>query len=300
MSLEKKREVTGILMISPVLLGILLFFIRPMIQAIIFSFSVVGFQTSSGYVLSPAGFSNYSAALFEHSEYNQNLVSSLLTMVSQVPLIIFFSFFMASVLNQKFKGRAFARVMLFLPVIISSAALMTIDSSDTLQNMMGGSSSLKDTFSAGSGVFSLELGDFLQNLGMAATPIKYITTAVDKIYEIISFSGIQILIFLAGLQSVPHSLYEYAATEGATEWESFWKITFPMVSPMILVVTIYSIIDSFSQYNNSVLQTIETTVFHDQNFGEGAAMSWIYCFIVLIILAIVYQLISKRVYYLDR
>jgi ABC-type glycerol-3-phosphate transport system permease component len=133
--------------------------------------------------------------------------------------------------------------------------------------------------------------------GFPKALVLYLTGAVDRIYEIISSSGVQILIFLAALQSISPSLYEAAKMEGATGYEIFWKITFPMVSPLILTNTIYSIIDSFN--NNSMSRLISSTAFASFEFGISAAMSWIYFLVISLLLIMIGWIVSKRVFYYD-
>lgn len=135
----------------------------------------------------------------------------------------------------------------------------------------------------------------LRDIGLPLSFVDYIVDAILRIYEIITSSGVQILIFLAALQSVPGAMYEVAKIEGATAYESFWKITFPLVSPLILTNVIYTIIDSFS--GSSVTQMIFSTAFTTQNFGLSAAMSWIYTLIISLVLIIVGYVLSKRVHY---
>lgn len=135
----------------------------------------------------------------------------------------------------------------------------------------------------------------LRDIGLPLSFVDYIVDAILRIYEIITSSGVQILIFLAALQSVPGAMYEVAKIEGATAYESFWKITFPLVSPLILTNVIYTIIDSFS--GSSVTQMIFSTAFTTQNFGLSAAMSRIYTLIISLVLIIVGYVLSKRVHY---
>ena len=131
--------------------------------------------------------------------------------------------------------------------------------------------------------------------GVNESIVLYLTGAVDRIYDIVSQSGVQILIFLAGIQTISPQLYEAAKIEGATGYEAFWKITFPMVSPLILVNVIYTVIDSFA--NNAATDLIREVGFSNFNFGLSAAMAWIYFIAVALILLISTYLISKRVFY---
>ncbi|WP_307860581.1 carbohydrate ABC transporter permease [Paenibacillus cisolokensis] len=148
-----------------------------------------------------------------------------------------------------------------------------------------------------SGLRSIELRPLLLEAGMSRDAVDYLSGAVDRIYQIITLSGVQILIFLAGLQSISPSLYEAAKIEGATGYEAFWKITFPMITPLILTNTIYTIIDSF--YNNGVTGMIQDAAFVQLNFGVSSAMSWAYFITISIILSVSAYLITRRVHYND-
>ena len=142
-------------------------------------------------------------------------------------------------------------------------------------------------------------GLLLEYTDLPVSAINFLASAVNGIYSIIIASGVQILIFLAGLQSISPSLYEASAMEGATAWESFWKITFPMISPLILVNSIYTIIDSFTSETNAIMKDIKATIFDEVKYGLGSAMAWIYFVCIAIILLIVGGIISRHVFYND-
>ena len=128
--------------------------------------------------------------------------------------------------------------------------------------------------------------------------VKYITEAVNNIYDIINRSGVQMLVFLAGLQSISPAIYESCSIDGATAWETFWKITFPMISPMILVNAIYTVIDSFTSSSNSVITLIKTK--SQQSIGLGSAMAWMYFLVVILVIAIVAAILSAYIFYQRR
>ena len=144
---------------------------------------------------------------------------------------------------------------------------------------------------------NLEIAKLLLRSGVNFQIVEYFLGAVDRIYQIITASGVQILIFLAGLQSISGSLYEASKIEGATGYESFWKITFPMISPLILTNVIYSIIDNL--LNGPTTAQIRDTAFKSFQFGLSASMAWIYFVVISIILWVFTLLISKRVFYYD-
>ena len=119
---------------------------------------------------------------------------------------------------------------------------------------------------------------------------------IDAIYDIIMASGIQIIVFLTGLQSISPSLYEAADVEGCSAWESFWKITFPMVSPLLLVNCIYTIIDFFMKNDNTVMEHINTVMYGTQmDFGAASAESWIYFGVALLFIGISTFIITRAV-----
>jgi ABC-type sugar transport system permease subunit len=154
--------------------------------------------------------------------------------------------------------------------------------------------------SGGELVSFLNVSTFLMEYtSLPNSVISVLSSAVNGLYDIIIVSGVQILIFLAGLQSISPSLYEASSMEGATQWENFWKITFPMISPLILVNSIYTVIDLFTNETNEMMTEIKNTIFKEIDYGYGSAMAWIYFVCIVVILALVGGIISRRVFYYD-
>lgn len=294
LNLNRKRAMMGYLFVLPFIIGLITFFLVPLIQSFIFSINKLE-VVEGGYNLLPVGLSNYNRALRVHATYARDLVESVLYMLTNVPLIIIFSFFAANLLNQKFKGRSLARAIFFLPVILTSGVMLVIDSGDLLQSSLG----MTQTDGQEGAFRAVELARLLLRSRLSPTFIDYIISAVDRIYEIVSASGVQILVFLAGLQSISPSLFEASNIEGATGWENFWKITFPMVSPLILVNTVYSIIDSLTNSSNVVMGMIRDTAFASNDYGLSSAMAWLYFLAILAIVGIVVKLVSKVVFYYE-
>jgi ABC-type sugar transport system permease subunit len=110
-------------------------------------------------------------------------------------------------------------------------------------------------------------------------------------------TGVQILLFLAGLQGISPSLYESARCDGATEWENFWKITLPMISPVILLNLIYTLVDSFTDINNRMMTYIKDTAFIKIQMGYASAMGWIYFLFIFVLLILVFVLTRRLVFY---
>ncbi|HHV96859.1 MAG TPA: sugar ABC transporter permease [Clostridiaceae bacterium] len=298
LTLQQKRAWSGIIFILPFLIGFVLFFAYPMILSAIFSFSRMTIHTT-GYELSRVGIKNYRDAFLVDPTFNRELVESVGNMLMDVPLVIFFSFFSSVLLNQKFRGRTLARVIFFLPVVMSSGIIATMESTDYLRNYVMTLGVINQNVETSTVLGSFRLSHYLLEIGLHPTMVNYITSAVNRINDIVSMSGVQILVFLSALQTIPPSLFEASNIEGATGWENFWKITFPMLSPYILTCVVYTVIDYFMSPKNVVMETIRTTAFVLANFTYSAALAWIYFIVVSILLLIIVRIISKRVFYYE-
>lgn len=297
LTLIGKEALAGLLFIIPFLIGFFGSFLPFIVESIKFSLSNME-VTSTGYALTPAlknGFEHYIRLLTIDPDFNQMLLRSLGETVLKVPLVIIFSFFSANLLNQEFKGRAIARSIFFFPVILTSGVILGLENSDLLVRTLSETGTSAEDTQALLNVSNL----LIIYTDLPVSIINYLTSAIDGIYDIIIASGVQILIFLAALQSISPSLYEASSIEGATAWESFWKITFPMISPIILVNSIYTIIDTFTSETNEVMNKIKSTIFSDVKYGLGSAMAWIYFVGISIILIIVSVYISRKVFYYD-
>lgn len=295
LTLLQKRAITGFLFISPWFLGFLIYYVRSLFLTGKFALSSVTLADSGGYTTSFIGLDNFKYALLQHASFNKIFVNSIIRILINVPCIIFFSLFMAMLLNGKFKGRSVVRAILFLPIIFGAGAI-----SDSLalatQAIQGGVSAMSSDVTSGTSGVNVEyfLGLFI-DLGLPQGLVDYIILMVAKIFEIVRASGVQIIIFLAALQSVPGALYEVSKIEGATAYETFWKVTFPMVSPLILTNVVYTIVDSF--VTSDVVDMAYTTAFTNFDYGLSSAMSVLSCVVVCIILIIVGKLISKKTFY---
>jgi len=293
LSLEERKGLWGWAFISPWLIGFILLFAVPLLQSLRYSFSKLTLSPT-GIHLEYLGFANYEEALTKNVAFNKTLIEVVVNMVVNVPLIVIFSLFIATILNQKFRGRMVARAIFFLPVILASGVIASIESGDFLQSAMMGAGGEEEQ--AGTGLRSFELQKLLLEAGLNEFIVNYLTGAVNRIYEIVSASGVQIIIFLAGLQSISPQLYEVAKIEGATSYESFWKITLPMISPLILTNVIYSVIDSFT--DNKMTTLLRSTAFGKTfDYGLSGAMAWIYFLVISVILLISTFFISKKVFY---
>ena len=281
LSLTAKKSWYGRLFILPFYLGFLFFFLKPLIQSLSFAFNDVT-MGPEGYTLLFTGAENTNYVLKTDRDFTTNLASSMVQMLWQVPVIIIVSLFFAILLNQKFKGRIFVRAIFFLPVIIASGIVISIIKSDVVA-----SSALSGSMvSSGDISQTSALSDVLIQLGLSEKIVQFITNIADNLFSIIWQTGIQMIIFLAGLQSIPATLYEASAMEGATKWEDFWKITLPMIKPIALVNTVYTIVDYFTSTDNMVMEQVLSNI-RELRLGWASAMAWIYFAVIGIILAVV-------------
>ena len=303
-ALDSKKARAGWLFVLPFVAGMVLVYLPIIVDSLILSFQ---HTTPSAKILirEYVGFENYSNALFADTEFVKLLTASLKQLVLDVPAIVIFSLFMAIVLNQKMIGRAVFRAIFFVPVILSTGIIDSIDQSNMMSSYMDGGI---DTGSSSSSTVSeivdaVDIKKLLGNMIIGTELVDYVVNIVNSIFNIVNRSGVQLLVFLAGLQSINPSIYESCTMEGATPWETFWKITFPMISPMILVNAVYTVIDSFTSKSNQVMSYINSLY----NGGGGAtvsnpktlstAMSWIYFLLVVLLLGLVALLISSFVFY---
>ena len=305
-SLDATKARAGYVFVLPFILGIIMVYLPILIDSIWFTFNTLGIEfvdDAPQMTLTFEGLRYYQDALFTDPDYVTTLLSGIQQLIFEVPAIIIFALFIAVVLNQKMLGRAVFRAIFFVPVIISTGcmgAIMAADiATDSMQGgvndgTMGGG---MDATASGTNqiISSMEIMELLADVQVASDLIMYVVGLVNDIYAIINYSGVQMLIFLAGLQAISPSIYEACQIEGATAWETFWKVTFPMISPMILVNAIYTIIDGFTKPSNVVMTFIENTY---QKSNEGAtAMAWIYFIVVILIIAVVAGIASTFIFY---
>ena len=298
LTLSQKRTINGYLFILPWLVGFLCFYVRSLFLTIQFSLSELTMDVvNGGYQLEFVGLENYLYAFTVHGSFKQILTTSVGDMLIDVPLIIFFSLFMALMLNREFKGRTVVRAIFFLPVILNAEAI--VDAIEMATMMVAGgvsaSSAEMAAESSGAGMGMAYYVDLFGNLMIPKQLLEYIVGAVDRITGIISASGVQIVIFIAALQSIPGSLYEVAKIEGATAYETFWKVTFPMVMPHIITNIVYTVVDSF--VDSEVVNLAYETAFNQLNYGLSSVFSLISTVVTCLILVLVCGWIQKKTFY---
>ena len=297
LTLVQKRAITGLLFISPWLVGFLYFYVRSIAKSVSFSLSEINIAETGGYISTFVGLEKYKYIFTVHGTFNQTLVTSIRDTLIDIFLIVFFSLFISILINQKFRGRTLVRAIFFIPVILSSEAIASAiaQASDLV---LGGISTASEGISnaTSSGVDLTFYTGMLVDFGLPSGLIDYIVDAVSRLSDVISASGVQIVIFLAALQSIPSSLYEVSKIEGATAYETFWKVTFPMVMPHIITCVVYTVVDSF--ISSPVVEVAYDTAFgatHD--FGMSAAMSVSSTLITCAMLFAIVAVIQKRTFY---
>ncbi len=287
---EQKKKWAGFLFILPWLVGFLTLFLRPILSSV--RYSVTDATITEGMKGDFIGLSLYVKAFSSDQKFVQYLTAELGGFAYHVPVILCFSLFLAVILNQRFHGRTVMRAIFFIPVICGSGVILQIMSGDAMSQSVisGARSSMLYQSSA--------LEQILLNTGLSDDLVKTLTGIVSDIFNLTWKSGLQILLFISGLNAIPPHLYEAAHVEGATSWESFWKITLPMVSPIVIVNLIYTVIDGFTDYQNSVMTYI-LDFGKRLEFSYSAALSWIYFVLVGTIVGIVYAVINRRVTYVE-
>lgn len=292
--LQRRKAISGYLFIAPFIIGFLAFMVKPLFQSLYMSFCTVEVSPNGIHNVFK-GLANYIQAFTIDTEFNRLLVEEISRMCINSLAIMVFSFFVALILNQKFKGRALVRAIFFLPVILSSGVILGVESNNALlasvQNMVEETTSTTSVTDA--------IKSILLTSGIGASAFEKVFDIVDGIYDVAIASGIQIIIFLSGLQTISTNMYEVAAIEGCTAWESLWKITFPMISSLFLVNWIYTIVDFCMRSDNQVMEKISDQMIQYINYGFASAMSWIYFLIVIAIIGVSSFIISKGVYYYD-
>jgi|LGOV01.1.fsa_nt_gb ABC-type sugar transport system permease subunit len=272
---KQQKLLWGIIFLLPWLIGVTMLFAVPFFESLRYSFYEL--TPKSGEILKEfIGLDNYIYAFNEHvtrnTSFKVELINTTIDALINLPVLLIFSLFIAVMLNMEFKGRAFVRAIFFIPVILNSAAIATaLGGGDAIASMLEEQGIDK--------IFDLEF--YLLQTGMTTGLIAFIVDLISRIYAILSLAGVPILLFLASIQSVPKHLYEAAKIEGATSYEMLWLITLPNVTPHIVTVTVYALVDTFL---TSPVSDIISDELNHQNWGLSSAMAWIYVGTIIVML----------------
>ena len=304
-SLEKKKARAGWIFVLPFVIGFVIVYFPIVFDSIRSSLFYTYKDPQTGIFIEEFNyFKSYYEAFFnpKTGEFTQTLFAGIGDIVLDIPMILLFSLFMAVLLNQKMAGRAAFRAIFFVPVILATGIIDAIDASavlDTMSNAEGIDDGSGGS-AAGQIVDAVDMQRLFNGISVTDGMLSYVMGAINDIFNIVNRSGVQMLIFLAGLQSISPAIYESVQIDGATAWETFWKITFPMISPMILVNAVYTIIDSFTTDSNVVMSFISDQYNKPNGNVVSSAMAWMYFLIVIAIIAIVAAALSAYVFYQKR
>lgn len=300
---EKKKGLYGYGFIALWFIGTLWLFIIPVLTSLWYSLcdtqllakadALEKGMTSAGIYTEFNGFKNFVNAFTVDTEFLPKLGSSLGEILPNTLVIMIFSLFIAVILNQKFRGRTLARAIFFLPVLIATGPVISVINGDMTSQGISDASQFSTLFKTD---LVTELMEFIGIYNLNQTFTDVIKNITSDVLNLAWNSGIQILIFLSALQTIPPSAKEAASIEGATAWEFFWKITFPYISPMILSNLVYTVIDAFVSTDNEVMEYVLKQS-GNWEYGYAAALAWIYFAIVGACLGLICVIINRFVYY---
>ncbi len=283
---SQKRRMYGRMFILPWEIGFVLFFLIPMIQSLLFVFSKVTIGESN-FDTQWVGLENIKYIFLHSSTYVDNLVEALTSFTYSIPLVVALSLIVGVLLNQKFKGRIVFRSIFFLPVIIATGVVMNFIQGDAAVEAMrsGGEA-------ASNGV---DVTAILEGMHLTPEITTFLVDFVNQIFDLFWDCGVQIVLFISGLQSIPEQLYEVCRVEGANKWEEFWYVTFPMLSGTTLLVMVFTAIEIFTDATNMVMRQAYAAM-QQQIYDQSAAMLWVYFALVGAILGLAVLLLQKKVF----
>lgn len=271
LTLKRRGALYGYAFISIWIIGFLVFVLYPVIYSMILSVNAIKIRPE-GIIYTFKGLFFYDYALNELPHFRNCLAVQLQMVCGMTPVILVLSLIVAMLLNGKFRGRALFRAIFFMPVIIMSGPVI---------------SSLLGQYALDFSTNSRLVYDLLSYMPSAlAAPVEYV---LNNLVKILWMSGVQILIFLAGLQSIGSEVYEAASIDGAGAWEKFWQITLPHISPMILICAVYTVIDTANYNEGGNINALINSQIFDANYmySYAAAMSWMYFVVIAAVLGLV-------------
>lgn len=279
-TLKSREAMMGYLFILPWLIGVIIFVLRPLGQSFMFALSKVK-MTPKGRISTFIGIQNFTQILQEDETFPTELWEYLIKTIIAVPVIVVFALIIALLLNSKIKGKGFFRLVFFLPVIIASGPVMT----QLVDQGAGSIPSLNTSMIASALSF------------LPAILVEAIVDVFQNIVLYLWYSGVQILIFLAGVQKIDNSLYEAAKMDGGSTWVCFWKITLPTIKPMILLNAVYTVVFLSNNEQNNIINTIKDAMFGttgSKGYGYASAMAWLYSLIVIILVGVVAAFLTLK------
>ena len=290
LSLKAQHAKWAWVFLAPWLIGISVFFVWPMAQAVTYSFSRLTI-TAKGFQLDWVALENYTHLFTRDTFFLPNLTEALGKVVPSVLMITAFSLFIAVILKENFIGRSAARTVFFVPVMIASGVIITILKEQVMMSVSTGDDTAAYLFQAP------DLVNTFAAFGLPDFVLTSITDIVNGFFDLTWKSGVQMLLLLSAINNIPQSFYEAAVLDGAGAWVKFWKITFPAITPSLLVVIIYTIIDSFLDYDNLVMEMIRD-YYQNNNYTYSATIGVIYFVCILAFVGLVSLVMRKLVVYM--
>lgn len=281
-SFQRRGVLTCLLFVSPWLVGAAVFFLYPLFYSLRLSFGVIENPATQKVVF--AGFENFRVAFMEDARFFPMLLSIAKDTLINTPLIVVFALFIATLLSKDIRGKGLFRSVFFLPVILGTGFVMQL-----LGVQMNA-----DAVEVARGILLPEKVVRFLNPGVTQVILEFLSRVTLVLWK----SGVQIIIFLAGLQAIPRSFYEAARVDAATEWECFWFISLPMMAPTLLLGAVYTIVAGFLDTSNEMLGYIHELGFQWSQFEYASAVSWLYFLFVILVLAALFLLLNpatKRV-----
>lgn len=278
MSIRSQDRLAGSLFFLPWVIGFLAITCYPLIYSVLISFNQVVIKPGS-LTLEPVGFEYFRQALLADERFPLTLLNSVSSILLGMPLTVVFSLIIALLLSRKFRGRAFYRVIFFLPVVIMSGPVMT--------QLMSQTSAMNVT------IDFMNIRSILME--MSWTGASILITFLNSFIRILWFCGVQIIIFLVALQKIDPNMYEAASIDGATAWESFWKITLPYLKPVIMLNCVYTVVEMGAAADDATNQLIAGNI-RDiaRPYSYAAAQSWLYAGCLLLIILVAFLLFREK------
>lgn len=288
LTLEQRSALTGHLFITPFYLGFLFFFLTSLVKSIYYVFCDVSFDVT-GVLTEFSGLENLNYIFNKDLNFKINLGAALGELAWRTPVVLIMSLILAMLANIKTKARPLIRSVFFLPVVLSSGVVLDTIREDGVARLMMSGTVISAT---GEVMHNSSLNTLLVETGLNPELVTFFSNIASNIFEVMFNCGIPMLIFIAALQGISPSLYEASAVEGATAWDNFWKITFPMITPNILINLVYIIVDSFSSSGQAVMKQIMAAT-ELLRLGHASAMVWVFCVIIVLIFAVLFAIFTR-------
>lgn len=292
----RKRKATGIerlkvrygrMFVIPWTIGFILFFLVPLVESIAYAFSHVSLVDEN--MLTFAGLEHFRYLIKDDLNFIDNLKDAVISFIYSLPIIVALSMIFALILNQKFRGRLFARAVFFLPVIIATGVVMKFVTGEAIGNGAALNTAMGDTQSYS----GIQFDQLLINLGLPQSVTELLSDYIARVFNLVWSCGIQILLFVAGMQSIPDQLYEVSKIEGATAWEEFWFVTFPMLGNVTFLVLIYTIVDLFTAFDNPIMTQAYDLISKNSLYDRSSAILWGYFVVVGIVGGLILLLYNR-------